>query len=416
MHAGRRGEESEDMDTSAPAAAPPRPASPAQLAWLTREAAHWASAGVVTDEQAATIVAGYRAVRRWSLAALGLWLGAGFVGVGILWLVAANLDRFAPLGRFVAVALLWLGSVAAAELAARRSRTLRSPVVGGLRGLAALLYGAVVMQAAQSLQVPAFDATLIGVWALGSLVYAYAVRGLAPLVVGIVLGSTWLVWSLGDRAQGPFGVLLAFGALGAAGFALARLHHREPGGFAATWRLTGAGAALVALFAASLPWGYELTDAGWLGWTAVTLGVALAAVASVRARGLDLLEATAGAFVLVPALGIGVWSSHASGSDEIGAGDVTRAAIAVLVFAVAAAAVAAVGVLRDEPHLTWLAVLALTAFTTVQAFAVFAEVITGAWLFLALGVVFAVTGWVADRGRREMAAALEGPSEEGTVR
>lgn len=414
MRTGAVRVDSGGMDTSAPAAAAPRPASPGQLAWLSREAARWASTGVVTGDQAAAIVAGYRAERRWSLAALGLWLGAGFVGIGVIWLVAANLDRFPPLGRFVTVTVLWLASVASAEIAARRIRTRRSPIVGGARGLSALLYGGVVMQAAQSLQVPAFDATLIGIWGLGALLYAYAVRGLAPLVVGILLGSTWLVWSLGERAESPFGVLLAFGSLGAAGFALARLHHGHPAGFAATWRITGALGALVALFVAALPWEYELTDAGWLGWTAVAVGVALTALAALRARGLDLLEATAGALVLLPAMGIGTWSSSAS--DGVGSGDVSRAVVAVLVFVGAAAAVAAVGVLRDEPHLTWLAVLALAVFTTVQAFAVFAEIITGAWLFVALGVVFAATGWVADRGRREMATALEGTSEEGADR
>lgn len=393
----------EDMDTLLPTG--PRPVSPGQLAWLTREVRQWTTSGVVDEGQADAILAGYRAVRRWSLAALGLWLGAGFVGVGLLWLVAANLDRFAPLGRFVTVALFWLAAVAAAELLARRVRTRRSPVVGGFRGLAALLYGAVVMQAAQSLQVPAWDATLVGVWALGVLLYAYATRGLAPLVVGIVLGTTWLVWSLAERAESPFGVMLAFAALGAAGFALARLHARTTG-FAATWRITGAIGCLTALFVAALPWEYDLRDAGWLGWTAVVAGVAVAAVAATRSRGLDLLEATAGALILVPALGLGTWSSHAY--DGIGAADWGRAVVAVAVFVLAAAAVAAVGVLRDEPHLTWLAVLALAVFTTVQAFAVFAEIITGAWLFVALGVVFAATGWIADRGRREMAEALEG--------
>lgn len=392
-------------DTGVPHTGSPRPVSPGQLAWLTREARQWTADGVISATQAASIVDGYRAVRRWSLAALGLWLGAAFVGVGALWLVAANLDRIAPLGRFVVVAVLWLAAVTGAEVLARRVRTRRSAVVGGARGLAALLYGAVIMQAAQSLQVPAWDATLIGIWALGVLLYAYAVRGLAPLALGVVLGTVWLAWSLGERADSPFGVVLAFGALGAAGLGLARLHAGH-GGFATIWRTTGALGVLVALFVAALPWDYDLDDAGWPGWTAVAAGVALAGGAAVRSRGLDLLEATAGAVLLVPAIGLGLWSSRAD--DGIEASDWGRALMAVVVFVAAAAAVAAVGVLRDEPHLTWLAALALTVFTTVQAFAVFAEIITGAWLFVALGVVFAVTGWIADRGRREMAEALEG--------
>jgi uncharacterized membrane protein len=388
-----------DMDTSTSTrAGAPRPVSPGQLAWLTREVRQWTRDGVVTSGQGDVILDSYRAVRRWSLAALGLWLGAAFVGVGVIWLVAANLDRIAPLGRFVTVAVLWLGAVALAEVLARRIRTRRSPVVGGVRGLAALLYGAVVMQAAQSLQVPAWDATLIGIWAFGALLYAYAARGLAPLVIGILLGSTWLVWTLAEQAESPFGVLLAFGALGAGGFGLARLHHGSTSGFAATWRITGAAGALVALFVAAIPWDQDLRDAGWEGWAAIGVGVALAAAAAMRSRRLDLVEAAAGVLALVPAIAIATWSSHAD--DGIGTADWGRAIVAVVVFVGVAAAVAAIGVLRDEPHLTWLAVLGLAVFTTVQAFAVFAEIITGAWLFVALGVVFAAPRWVADHGRR----------------
>lgn len=389
-----------------PPATGPRPVSPGQLAWLTREVRQWTADGVVSADQAATILGSYRAVRRWSLAALGLWLGAGFVGIGVIWLVAANIDRFPPLGRFVVVVLLWLGAVAAAELAARRTTTTRSPVVGGLRGLAALLYGAVIFQAAQSLQVPAWEPVLLGLWGLGALLYAYAVRGLAPLVVGIVMGMSWLVWSLTEHAESPLGVVLAFGSLGAIGFALGRLHAGSAGHFATLWRLAGAIGALVALFVAALPWGYELDDSSWLGWTAVGVGVLFAVVGLVRGTGSGRLEAVAGVAALAPALAIGAWSSSAS--NGIGAADWGRAIVSVVVFVLVAAAVAAVGVLRDEPHLTWLAVAALTVFTTVQGFSVFAEIITGAWLFVALGVLFAGTGWIADRGRREMAEALEG--------
>ncbi len=392
------------MDT--PFTTGPRPVSPGQLAWLTREVRQWAADGVVSESQATAILGSYRAVRRWSLSALGLWLGAVFVGIGVIWLIAANLDRIPPLGRFVTVALLWLATVIAAEVLSRRTTTKASPVVGAARGLAALVYGGVVMQAAQSLQVPAWDASLVGVWALGALAYAYAVRGHAPLVLGIALGTTWLVWLVGERADSPMAAILAFGALGAGGFGLARLHAGAADHFASIWRLAGVLGALISLFAAALPWADEVASGGALGWTAVAVGVALAGMAAARSRGADLVEALAGAAALAPAIGLGYWTSQAS--DGVQASDWGRALVAVTVFVVVAAAVAAVGVLRDEPHLTWIAVIGLTVFTTVQSFAVFAEIITGAWLFVALGLVFAATGWGADRGRREMAEALEG--------
>ena len=49
------------------------------------------------------------------------------------------------------------------------------------------------------------------------------------------------------------------------------------------------------------------------------------------------------------------------------------------------------GVLRDSTRLTALATAALVLFTTVQAFAVFALIISGATLFLLVGAVLVVT-------------------------
>jgi uncharacterized membrane protein YgcG len=76
-------------------------------------------------------------------------------------------------------------------------------------------------------------------------------------------------------------------------------------------------------------------------------------------------------------------------------------------------AVAALGTLRDSPRLTALATAALVVFTTFQSFAVFARIVTGAWLFLLLGVVFLATGFLFDRARREIAATLEPDRDAG---
>ena len=57
-------------------------------------------------------------------------------------------------------------------------------------------------------------------------------------------------------------------------------------------------------------------------------------------------------------------------------------------------------------RLTFLATAALVVFTTVQSFAVFGEIVQGAWLFVLLGVIFVGTGWLADRARRELARSL----------
>ena len=61
-----------------------------------------------------------------------------------------------------------------------------------------------------------------------------------------------------------------------------------------------------------------------------------------------------------------------------------------------------VGALRESWRLTALATAALVVFTTVQSFAVFAQILEGAWLFVALGVVFLGTGFGFDRARRKL--------------
>ncbi|PID53295.1 MAG: hypothetical protein CSA58_06230 [Micrococcales bacterium] len=85
-----------------------------------------------------------------------------------------------------------------------------------------------------------------------------------------------------------------------------------------------------------------------------------------------------------------------------------RAVVSVLVFLAIAAGYAVLGAARDVPVLTVLATLGFVAFTTVQAFAVFAPILSGAALFLAVGVVLIVVGVVADRGRRKLVASVEG--------
>src|SRR5688500_14621598 len=87
-----------------------------RLAWLQRELAAWRSDGLVDDAAAAAIAERYEASSRARAARVLLTLGAALVGVGIIWLVASNLDidEAGPLTRFAFVAALWLAFVALA--------------------------------------------------------------------------------------------------------------------------------------------------------------------------------------------------------------------------------------------------------------------------------------------------------------
>ena len=87
------------------------------------------------------------------------------------------------------VAAFWLAFLSAASCwRSAREHGGDHPVAGRrrVRILAALTFGAVIMQAAQSLQVPAYEPQLLAWWGLGALVHAYVVRATGPLVVGLV--------------------------------------------------------------------------------------------------------------------------------------------------------------------------------------------------------------------------------------
>jgi uncharacterized membrane protein len=397
----------------------PRHVAPAQLAWLEGELSAWRAAGVVDDVQAGAIRSRYVAVRRFSLTKLLLWLGGGFVGVGLLWLVATNLDRFSPLLRFLAVTVLWAAFVVAAEgLANRRTDhpsqgAATSPLTEAMRLLAALAFGAVVFQAAQSLQVPAYEPTLLGFWGLGALLYAYATVGLSPLLVGIAVSTVWYVWEVFAAADDGMGFVLPVLVAAVVAAALGVLHADllSPA-FALCWREVAAVLVLLGLFAAAFPY----VDLDTFGWTApVVLGIlaaaALVALASARAHTRALRSE---ALVPVAATVVGVllvlWEPPEPVHGAVAAEGYVHAFVSVGVYVVAAGWYAVVGVQRDSSRMTALATAALVLFTTVQSFAVFAPIITGATLFLLLGVVLLGSGYMFDRGRRRLVANLEGAS------
>jgi uncharacterized membrane protein len=388
-----------------------RPVTPRQLDWLRAELADWTSQGIISDEQATRIStrvsSRYPAEQhtRTSIGRVFLYLGAGFVGVGLIWLVAANLDQLSPVTRFAAIAALWLAFLVGGELLA--SRHASAPLVGAVRLLAALGAGAVVFQAAQSLQVPAYEPRLVGLWAAGALVHAYLTRAYMPFVVGVVTGVAWWFMQPMWDSQDGLTVVVLMGAASVLAAALAVLHDRWIDAFAWTWRTVAGGMALLAMFVAAVP---DIGGDGidWSGWLLGALGVAaVAAVAAALTRpGTRILEPLGAAVVLVAATLLGLWTTGTDTSD-IDAGDWAHAAVSVLAYVVLAVALVALGTVRDHPPLTWMAMVGLVVFTTFQSFAVFAPIVTGAWLFVVLGTVFLGTGFLFDRARRELASALD---------
>lgn len=383
-------------------------ATPGQLHWLEGQLAHWQSEGLVDPVAASAIRNRYVASRRFTLSHIVLTLGACFVGLGLIWLVASNLDQMSPLVRFLLMVVIWLGLIGAAEvLAARREREgdTASPVVGAVRLLAAGAFGAVVFQAAQSLQVPAFEPILVAVWGLGAVLWAYAVRGVAPLVLGIGLMTFWFVWQVMSAGEGAFAVSTALAAAALAGVSIGVVHSlfgwRD---FALPWREIGAALGLVALFIAALPFAWGEAEGSIALWLGLAVAVGLAVLALARGDRIDRFEVALSALALALTIGLSLWRFDEGVMDtaNLPPGAWARAVFAVVAYLLVASGYAVLGGMRDASRLTWLATGALVIFVTVQAFAVFAPIVSGAALFLIVGLVLIGTGILADRGRRRL--------------
>ncbi|PIE27069.1 MAG: hypothetical protein CSA58_06235 [Micrococcales bacterium] len=295
-----------------PASNPPRVAAvPSQLAWLERELTAWQNEGIIDQATATTIRRRYVATRRLTLVRVVLSLGAAFSVIGLIWLVAANLGRVPPMLRFVLVVAIWLGLTALAELlAARQERQhdVGSPVVGAARLLAAGAFGAVVFQAAESLRFTGSGTFLVGIWALGVLLYAYAVGGTAPLALGVGLATVWYLFEATGVKDSLFVFATAVLVIALGWASLAALHaSRWRPGFAWPWRYVSVGLALLGLFLSALPFGQGAR--GWSAWLVAGLLVAtgLAVAAAVLGTREVRIELALVAITAFAGIGLAAW-------------------------------------------------------------------------------------------------------------
>jgi uncharacterized membrane protein len=92
--------------------------------------------------------------------------------------------------------------------------------------------------------------------------------------------------------------------------------------------------------------------------------------------------------------------------DQLTAEMWLRTGLAILVFLVIAGGWAVVGARRGLPVVSAVATVGVVVFTTFQSFAVFAPIISGATLFIAVGIVMLITGVVAERARRRIGSEV----------
>ncbi len=424
---------------------PGEPIPAQRLAWLEDETERWRADGLVSEQGAAAIRARYAAAapdaagvgegvagaagaradrsalssdeRRPGRATprsvggattLVVTLGGLLVAVGIVLLVAANVDyeQVGPLARFLAIAAIWLAAVAAAELGVVRIAALR-PLRGPLRALAVAAYGATIFQAAQSLQVPSFEAGLIAAWSLGSLAYAYAVSSVGALVLAIAAGVAWYAFALDERVDTGTALVLGLALPVPLLLAVAAAHARtSQAPLGAPWRVVGALLGLAGLFLAAIPGLAGDGSIAALPLVVLALGVAGCGLLALRGNADDRFEATVAVGVALAALGLAVISP--SQSTDVFSAEAPEAAqvlftlLAIAAFVAGAVALAVLGIRRGAPQIADAAAAALFAFVVLQSFGFLAPLASGAVLVLALGVVLVAGGVLVDRGRRRL--------------
>lgn len=386
---------------------------PTRFDWLQRELARWREEGLIDEAAAQAIGERYRPGSGTSVVRIFMYMGAALAGIGVIWFVAANLwDGASPLLRSLGVIALWLTLVLAAEALSRRETGGFLP--GALRLLAAIAYGGAVFQVAQSLQVPAYEPSLLAAWGAGALLYAYAGRALAALVVGLGAGVGWYVWTLGEQAANGAAVVLGLAVAAAGAIAVAAAHERGPlARLGGPWRFVGAAAGLAALYAAALPeviYGEARVPlAAVIGLAVVTALAAAVCVRGGASQRVEVATAVGVAGVALVLVLVAPDPDRAGGfGEELAGASLAFALIASGVFVAASIAVAVLGAVRSAPALTNLAMAALVLFVAVQSFAVFAPLASGATLFLVVGVLLIVTGVLAEQGRRRLLRGVTG--------
>lgn len=376
--------------------------------WLAGELRAWQREGLIDAATANAISDRYvvpkeRAVTNLPVRVI-LVLGSFFVGVGLIWLVASNLDELSPLVRFVVVTLIWIALAVTGELTQRL-------VSAAFKLLTALAFGAVVFQAAQSLQVPAYRPQLLLAWGVGALLYAYARRSRGAAFVAIPVLAAWYVWQVMDASASlpTFTIAVLLGSVVAV--SVAALHPQPWRGFGRLWFSLAAVMSLVGVFAAALPYGDAdgLTWAGALG-AGVILVIGLAAAALWRAARNEQLGILVALIALLVGAGLSLWSPFPSSSgmvpDEFSFEMWVRTGLAIIVFLAVAGGWAVVGARAGLPVISVAATAGVVVFVTFQSFAVFAPLISGATLFLLVGTVMIITGVVAERARRRIGSEV----------
>ncbi len=400
---------------------------------LRREIAAWQADGTITPEQGQAILARYPAVdaaaRRRQALVVGLSvLGAVLVGLGVITFFAANwneIPRSVKLGALAAGVLLSYG---AGFFLWQRLGYIAIGIALVLLGC--IVYGAGVHLIAQIYHVPVDHPHLTGFWFLGVLPLAYVTRSRPVMFLTILLflgaaGFSMADW-LEDASGDSFVVLAAavYLALGLLLYAIGRVkglsEEWEPLGaqFRFVGLLAAFGATYLLTFHGIHEYRGDLDRIGYRYWILISVAAALAlallagtAWLRIRRGGQPLADYIEGvAFAVLLAAAIIVASVPVD--DEA-----VYAIVFNVLFSLAALGLMTSGYLQERETRVNLSLILIAVFVISRYFEYSTSLFDRSLVFVGAGVILLVGGFLLERGRRKMLAAMRtgdaGRSGEG---
>ncbi len=392
---------------------------------LREEVEAWQRDGTVTAEQAQAILArypdyepGFEASRRRQGLVTGLSiLGGILIGLGVITFYAANWDE---ISRSVKLASLIIGvllSYGAGYAIWQRSGP--TPYAVAFVLLGCIVYGAGVHLIGQIYHVPVNDPNLSLFWFLGVAPLAYVTRSRPVMFLAIVLflaavGFRQQEWLEGlDESVAGIAGLILYVALGAFLFAIGKAKAQLDGwqGIGGLFMAIGLGTAFAALYVLTFRDVFVDVDSiggASLGYWALACSASVVAVALTawlawqRAQAGDrfpvaFAETGAVAVLLVTALVAGLVPVDWEPLYPI---------VFNALFALLALGLMASGYLRDHEARINLSIGLIAVYVITRYFEYSIDLLDSSLVFFGAGVLLLGGGYLLDRGRRRMLAAM----------
>ena len=224
----------------------------------------WLTDNLITESQAQVMLSDIEVYRKQKGASKFLtviaFLGACFIGVGVLWVLASGWDLIPDFAKVIFMTIVTLGVTYLGYYLAYIKATYPRTGVG-LVFLGCILYGATIMLIGRIFNVNAGEPFLLLLWGVGVMPMAYYLRSSVMGLLGTSLLLAWIVLSLVssmgiESGESGFFLMYFFKTIGVILFTFGSLHYYLPSHqrMSRAYRLVGILITVVVLLVLTFRW------------------------------------------------------------------------------------------------------------------------------------------------------------------